>query len=79
MSVHYYFSQFLPVWFAKQAEEIIRRCVMPPLKPKPNDPPFQERPSLEPATAFLAENVQRYVDEICQKVMRSEILNTIFE
>ena len=59
---------FLLVWFAKQAEEIVRRCIMPPLKPKLNDPPFECKPSLKPAAAFLAENVQRYVNEICQKV-----------
>ena len=59
---------FSLVWFAKQSEEIVRRCIMPPLKPKLNDPPFECKPSLKPAAAFLAENVQRYVNEICQKV-----------
>ena len=59
------------MWFAKQAEEIVRRCVMPPLKPKLSDPPFECKPSLKPAAAFLAENVQRYVNEICQKVKKS--------
>lgn len=43
---------------------------MPPLKPKPSDPPFECKPSLKPAATFLAENVQRYVNEICQKCKR---------
>lgn len=64
------FPRVFKVWFAKQAEEIVRRCIMPPLKPKLSDPPFECKPSLKPAAAFLAENVQRYVNEICQKCKR---------
>ena len=34
---------------------------------RPKDPPFEPRPSLQPAVGFLVKNVKRYPDEICQK------------
>ena len=39
------FPRVFKVWFAEQAKELARRCVEPPLKSKPNAPPFQPRPS----------------------------------
>ena len=54
------------VWLAEQAKELARRCVEPPLKPKPKDPPFVKKPSLLPAISFLVENVKRYEGENCQ-------------
>jgi len=64
------YPRVFKVWFAQQAKEIARRCVQPPLKPKLNDPIFEPKPSLEPAAVFLAENVKRYANEICQKCKR---------
>lgn len=62
------FPRVFKVWFAEQAKEIARRCVEPPaIKPKPNQPPFVAKPSLEPAVSFIIKYVQRYPDEICQK------------
>ena len=61
------FPRIFKTWFFEQAKEIARRCVEPPLKPKPKDPPFEPRPSLGPAIGFLVKNVKRYPDEICQK------------
>lgn len=60
------FPRVFKAWFVEQAKEIVRRCVEPPLKPKPNQPPFEPKPSLEPAVGFLVNNVKRYPDEICQ-------------
>ena len=53
------FPRVFRVWFVEQAKEIARRCVVPPLRPKPKDPPFQVKPSLGPAVAFIIENVKR--------------------
>jgi hypothetical protein len=61
------FPRVFKVWFFEQAKEIARRCVDPPMKPKPNLPPFQPKPSLEPAVGFLVTNVKRYPNEPCQK------------
>ena len=64
------FPRVFRAWFTEQAKEISRRCVEPPLRPKPNKPPFQPRPSVNPAVCFLVENVKRYVDEVCQKCQK---------
>eukprot|EP00095_Tigriopus_kingsejongensis_P008859 maker-scaffold15_size728074-snap-gene-4.23 protein:Tk08859 transcript:maker-scaffold15_size728074-snap-gene-4.23-mRNA-1 annotation:"PREDICTED: uncharacterized protein LOC100880791" len=61
------FPRVFKVWFVEQGREIARRCVEPPLRPKPKSPPFQPRPSLGPTTSFLIDNVHRYPDEICQR------------
>lgn len=60
------FPRVFRVWFCEQAKEIARRCVEAPLKPRPNARPFEPKPSLEPTVSFLANNVKRYPDEICQ-------------
>ena len=52
------------VWFVEQAREIARRCVQPPLRPRPKDPPFEPRPSLRRVLKFLVEHVKRYPDEV---------------
>ena len=43
------FPRIFKTWFFEQTKEIARRCVEPPLKPKPKDPPFEPRPSIGPA------------------------------
>ncbi|XP_050303557.1 uncharacterized protein LOC126741227 [Anthonomus grandis grandis] len=49
-----------------QAKEIARRCVEPPLKPKPKDPPFVPGPSLQKTINFLIDCVKRLPTENCQ-------------
>ncbi len=60
------FPRVFKTWFAEQAREVARRCVQPPLKPRPKAPPFTPRPSLAPAVSFLIQNVKRYPVEACQ-------------
>ena len=60
------FPRVFRAWFTEQGREVARRCVQPPLRPKPKDPPFAPRPSLAPAVSFLIQNVKRYPKEICQ-------------
>ncbi|XP_059079589.1 uncharacterized protein LOC131877807 [Tigriopus californicus] len=60
------FPRVFRVWFVAQAQEVARRCVEPPLRPKPKAPPFKVRPSFGSACSFLIESVHRYPDEICQ-------------
>lgn len=59
-------------WFMAQSEEIARRCVVPPAKVKPKDPPFVLRPSMEPVISFLIEEAHRYVNmecKVCNKMV----------
>jgi len=60
------FPRVFRVWFVENAKELARRCVEAPLKPKPNQPPFVARPSLQEAVSFLVNSVQRYPVEPCQ-------------
>jgi len=60
------FPRVFRVWFVENCKELARRCVEAPLKPKPNQPPFVARPSLEAAVVFLVNSVQRYPLEPCQ-------------
>jgi len=60
------FPRVFKVWFVENAKELARRCVEAPLKPKPNQPRFEVKPSLLPAAKFLIESVQRYPNEKCQ-------------
>jgi len=60
------FPRVFKVWFIEKTRDIARQCVEPPLRPKPKDPPFVKRPSLEPAILFLVKHVKRYPEEICQ-------------
>ncbi|GJQ74975.1 hypothetical protein Trydic_g9600 [Trypoxylus dichotomus] len=48
-----------------QAREIARQCVEPPLKRKPNAPPFKPAPSLKQSVAFLIDCVKRLPKESC--------------
>lgn len=60
------FPDLLKVFFVGQAVEIARRCVQPPLKPNPKDPPFKPRPSLREVCEFLIKDcVKRYPLENC--------------
>ncbi len=59
------FPRVFRAWFTEQSREVARRCVQPPLKPRPRDPPFAPRPSLAPAVSFLIQNVKRYPEESC--------------
>jgi len=60
------FPRVFRVWFIENSRELARRCVEAPLKPKPNAPKFEPRPSLDPAVQFLIASVQRYPVELCQ-------------
>lgn len=60
------FPRVFRVWFVENSKEIARRCVEAPLKPKPNAPKFEPKPSLHLAVAFLVKSVQRYPVENCQ-------------
>lgn len=60
------FPDLLKVFFIGQAVEVARKCVQPPLKPNPKDPPFKPRPSLLEVCNFLiTECVKRYPKENC--------------
>jgi len=60
------FPRVFKVWFVENSKELARRCVEAPLKPKPNQPKFEPKPSLLTAASFLIESVQRYPMERCQ-------------
>jgi len=60
------FPRIFKVWFVENSKEIARRCVEPPLKPKPNAPKFEPSPSLRPVVNFLVKSVKRYPLEECQ-------------
>lgn len=49
-----------------QAKEIARRCVEPPLKKKPNEPPFKPAASLLKSIDFLIDCIKRLPSEHCQ-------------
>lgn len=53
-------------WFLAQAIEIARRCVEPPAKKKPKDPPFVLKPSMEPVVSFLIDEGHKYLDTKCK-------------
>lgn len=59
------FPDLLKVNFIGNAIEIARRCVQPPLKKKPKDPPFEPKPSVLPVCKHLIECVKRYPTETC--------------
>ncbi|XP_077999872.1 uncharacterized protein LOC144452625 [Glandiceps talaboti] len=53
--------------FISQAVEKARQCVVPPLKKKPKDPPFEPKPSLKRVAKFLVEDcIRKYPKEPCQ-------------
>jgi len=54
-------------WLTGQAAEIARICVEPPLRPKPNAPPFQPRTSLLPVVEFLTRDFRRFPTDVCQQ------------
>lgn len=47
------------------AIEITRKCIQPPVKKKPKDPPFEPKPSLKLAADYLFKYVKRYPSETC--------------
>lgn len=53
-------------WFSAQSLEIARKCVEPPAKKKPKDPPFVLKPSMEPVVSFLIEEAHIYVEMECK-------------
>ncbi|XP_069102290.1 uncharacterized protein [Argopecten irradians] len=59
------YPELLKTNFAGQAIEIARRCVQPPLKKKPKDPPFQIKASLLPVCTFLVESLKKYPRMLC--------------
>ncbi|XP_068201075.1 uncharacterized protein [Palaemon carinicauda] len=61
-------SSYPPVfrrWFMAQSTEIARRCVEPPAKKRPKDPPFVLKPSLQPVISFLVAEARKYVEMPC--------------
>lgn len=54
------FTELLKINFISQAIEIARKCVQPPIKKKPKDPPFEPQPSLLPVVKFLVESIKKY-------------------
>lgn len=61
-------SNFPPIFnrhMIAQAKEIARQCVDPPLKRKPNSPPFKPEPSLKRSIAFLIDCIKRLPKENC--------------
>lgn len=59
------FPRVFNLWFVENGREVARRCVDPPLRRHPKDPPFEPRPSLLRALKFIVQNVKRYPDEMC--------------
>ncbi|KAK2174434.1 hypothetical protein NP493_803g00018 [Ridgeia piscesae] len=60
------FPESLKRHFLSQVEEIARKCVQPPLKKKPKDPPFEPKPALQPIVEYLVKDiVRKYPSEIC--------------
>ncbi|MCL4129367.1 UNVERIFIED_CONTAM: hypothetical protein GTU68_048749 [Idotea baltica] len=52
-------------WFKAQSLEVARRCVMPPARKSPKDPPFVLKPSLQPVISFLLEEAHNYPKMDC--------------
>ncbi|KAK3097418.1 hypothetical protein FSP39_009473 [Pinctada imbricata] len=60
------FPEMLKTIFLGQAVEIARKCVQPPLKKNPKDPPFEPKASLYPMCRHLIEDcIKRYGKENC--------------
>lgn len=59
------FPEILKVNFISQATEIARKCVQPPIKKKPKDPPFEPQPSVLPVVKFLVEAVKKFPVMCC--------------
>ncbi|VDI52115.1 Hypothetical predicted protein [Mytilus galloprovincialis] len=59
------FPEILKVNFISQATEIARKCVQPPIKKKPKDPPFEPQPSVLPVVKFLVESVKKFPVMCC--------------
>ncbi|KAK7108434.1 hypothetical protein V1264_016176 [Littorina saxatilis] len=58
--------EFLKVNFQAQSIEIARRCVQPPLRKKPKDPPFVPKASIRPVCEYLIRDcLKRYPLESC--------------
>ncbi|XP_076035708.1 uncharacterized protein LOC143021827 [Oratosquilla oratoria] len=53
-------------WFTAQSVEIARRCIEPPLKKKPKDPPFVLKPSMEPVVSFLIKEAHAFPRQTCK-------------
>lgn len=61
------FPDMLKVNFSTQCIEIARKCVEPPLRKKPKDPPFKPKPSLyELAEYVIKDIVRKYPHEVCK-------------
>lgn len=60
------FTQTFYKHMLAQAKEIARKCVEPPLKRNPKDPPFEPSPSLEKTALFIIDCVKRLPSEKCQ-------------
>ncbi|XP_074656157.1 uncharacterized protein LOC141909586 [Tubulanus polymorphus] len=63
--VDHNFPEVFSRYFFGYAVEITRRCVQPPIKKNPKDPPFQPKPSLKLVADFLFTCVRRYPTEQC--------------
>ncbi|XP_041452763.1 uncharacterized protein LOC121405854 [Lytechinus variegatus] len=59
------FPELFHKMFLAQTEEMARRCVQPPLKRKPKDPPFEPSPSLKKVAVYLIDCLRTYPGSIC--------------
>lgn len=59
------FPDALLINISSQSVEIARRCVQPPLKPKPKAPPFEPKPSLGKVAKYLIEIMRDFPNELC--------------
>lgn len=66
-----------------QAIEIARRCITPPIKPRPKDPPWHLMPSVRPVIEFLSEIIHSIPKKVCpiceKKVMPDDPKNVVHE
>jgi len=60
------FPDFLRINFQAQATETARKCIMPPMKKNPKDPPFAKKPSIQPVCEYLIKDcVKKFPQEVC--------------
>ncbi|XP_023931502.1 uncharacterized protein LOC106155069 [Lingula anatina] len=60
------FPEPLTVNILAQANEIARRCVQPPLKKRPKDPPFEPKPAVRPVCEYMIRTcIKNYPAQKC--------------
>jgi len=67
-------SNYPPVlrrYLLAQAAEVARRCVEPPKRTRPKDPPFQRSPSMRPVMEFLISSLHALPNLLCGQCGRT--------